>query len=194
LLWTGNYKQYYERMRASLVKAIRVACGPQRRVVVASAVGLFLLFFLLRGGVTPSSPSTNWPWPVGTVHTGQTDEPYLFIVMTPRYLLTFEPYTMLRWAAMALLFGWALAMLREAAARQACTTPGARAGVGLLGGILGLAGAGACCGSLVPAALALGGLGVYAGALDGLSAALWSALILWQGDRLARNESCVTGR
>jgi hypothetical protein len=189
LLWTGKYQQYYVRMRASLVRAIRVFGGPERKVVLASAFGLFLLFFLLRGGVTPSPPNRNWPWPVGSVHTGRTDEPYLFIVMTPRYLVTFEPYTLLWWAVMALLFGWAMAMLREASARQACTTSGARAGVGLLGGILGLAGAGACCGSLLPAVLALGGLGAYAGALDGVSAALWSAVILWQGDRLARNES-----
>jgi hypothetical protein len=178
-------QQVGQQLRAALVEAMRVAHGPQRRLILLSAAVLFLTFFVLRGGLTPSGPTRAWPWPVGTILTGETTEPYLFIVITPYYLLTFQPYTMLRWAIMALLFGWAMGMLREASAKQACKTRGGRAGVGLLGGILSLAGAGACCGSILPAVLALGGLGAYSEALDGISVAVWAGIILSQGHRLA---------
>lgn len=192
-MWQVKVQLFRQRLKPAIRKAVEVVRGPQRRTVLGASVALLIFFFLLRGGLTPSPPSMPWPWPVGSIRAGETTEPYLFIVVTPRYLLTFQPYTLLRWTAMGLLFGWALAMLREAATRKSCRTTGARAGVGLLGGIMGVVGAGACCGSLLPAALAIGGLGAYAGALDWLSVAVWVGVILWQGDQLAKSEAYGDG-
>lgn len=173
-------------MLRALHAAARVAWGPQRVYVVLWALALFTIMFALRGGLTPSPPEQNWPWPVGSVHTGWTNEPYLFVVIHPRWLLTLQAYTMLRWAGLAGIVAWGAGLLRY----SACCVAGdqSRRGwaPGVLGGLLGITGAATCCGTALPVLTGLAGLSTLSPAIDWLMAVGMTALILIRGRALTR--------
>lgn len=171
-----------------LANAVRAAWHAgwilRRRQTVAFAAVIFLIQFAFRGGFSLMPTGVAWPYPVGTVLTGSAPEPYLFLVATPRIALTFALRSMLKWAILSALVGWAASVLQETAcckpAKDTPRRPERSAATGLLGlaeGAVAVVGATAsCCGLLGVLAPAVAGF--LGASLTSISPRLDGALML----------------